>query len=119
MRSVIKLVGVCSVGDPVFVITQYCEHGNLLDFLRNRQGFDSLTIQSKTIIALDVAEGMKYLARHGVVHRDLAARNVLIGADFVAKVCVRRGCFETSLVHLTFSQMYFPPRFRTLKSRAC
>jgi serine/threonine protein kinase len=86
--NVISLVGVCTAGAPAMLVMQYCEHGSLRSFLRSRVGFNELLLGSKVQILLDIASGMAYLSERNVVHRDLAARNVLIGGDYVCKVCV-------------------------------
>lgn len=37
-------------------------------------------------LALQVAQGMRYLSEQNVIHRDLAARNVLLASPLVAKI---------------------------------
>lgn len=44
---------------------------------------DSDDLQS---FALQIANGMAYLAGRGIIHRDLAARNILVGDDKVLKI---------------------------------
>lgn len=51
-------------------VTQYCEHGSLIDFVVSRDEDD---VHSFSIhFAADVASGMAYLAEGGFIHRDLA-----------------------------------------------
>jgi hypothetical protein len=84
--NVLSIVGVVTVGQPLLLVLQYCEHGSLNAFLKRHIGFQALQIASKYSIMLDIARGMTYLAGKHVVHRDLATRNVLVGADFACKI---------------------------------
>jgi serine/threonine protein kinase len=82
--NVLSQVGVVTVDQPYMILLQLCEHGSLLSFLKSRSSFWG----AKMHMILDVAKGMAYLAGLNVVHRDLAARNVLVGTDYICKVCV-------------------------------
>ncbi|OCT62509.1 hypothetical protein XELAEV_18043591mg [Xenopus laevis] len=66
-RNLIKLYAVCSIEDPVYIVTELMSKGSLLQFLR-------------------VADGMAYLENIHLVHRDLAARNVLVGEELLCKI---------------------------------
>jgi hypothetical protein len=79
---VVQLVGVITVGDPLMVVLEYCEHGSLSSYLDKTQ----LDVDTKRMIALDCAEGLAYLASKNFVHRDVAARNVLIDSERHAKI---------------------------------
>ncbi|KAG9346715.1 hypothetical protein JZ751_007029 [Albula glossodonta] len=35
-KNIVNLLGACTHGGPVLVITEYCSHGDLLNFLRNK-----------------------------------------------------------------------------------
>ena len=85
--NIVSLVGVCTAGDPKMLVMQLCEHGSLLDFLLRHTGLSELQFTSKLHIMGDVAHGMHFLSSLNIVHRDLAARNVLVGADYICKVC--------------------------------
>ena len=82
--NVLTLIGVVTRNEPKMLIIPYCEHGELLDYLRKRIG--RLDWQEKSTFALQVARGMQWLARYHCVHRDLAARNVLVGSNAVCRV---------------------------------
>ncbi len=79
---VVQLVGVITVGDPLMVVIEYCEHGSLSSYI-SKTTLDDAT---KYRIALDCAEGLAYLASRRFVHRDVAARNVLIDSERHAKI---------------------------------
>lgn len=100
-KNIVNLRGACTKGREcdVWVIIEYCPHGNMLDFLRmRREIFDprwttpthnpdmQLTAIDLVIVAYQVARAMEFLTSRKCVHRDLAARNVLVGEDYVVKV---------------------------------
>ncbi|XP_062886847.1 tyrosine-protein kinase Srms [Mobula hypostoma] len=83
--NLIRLYAVCSIEEPVYIITELMSKGSLKEYLSGDEG-KTLTITHHVYFASQVAEGMAYLERHKFVHRDLAARNVLVGEDLVCKV---------------------------------
>lgn len=69
--KLVQLYGVCSQQKPIYIVTEFMEHGSLLHFLqRGRGGF---SLGSLLSISLDVCEGMEYLEAHGFIHRDLVS----------------------------------------------
>ena len=88
--NILGLIGVCtkgiSDGDPLLLIIQYCDKGNLIDFLSPTDGKSVIKIRERLRICKEVSQGMTYLSSKNYVHRDLAARNILVDADFVCKV---------------------------------
>lgn len=94
--NVLQLMAVCTSEEPKYLLYEYLEFGTLREFLLSTEAvwvdFESAvgTDTSSTIpqpeqelvgvdelvnIAVQVAEGMQYLASKGFVHKDLAARN--------------------------------------------
>uniref|UniRef100_A0A7N8X5V5 Tyrosine-protein kinase n=1 Tax=Mastacembelus armatus TaxID=205130 RepID=A0A7N8X5V5_9TELE len=82
--KLVQLYGVCSQQRPIYIVTEFMEHGCLLNFLRQRRG--SFSLDSLLSICLDVCEGMEHLEANGFIHRDLAARNCLVNENLVVKV---------------------------------
>ena len=35
--NLVSLIGVCTKGEPILMLVAFCEHGNLLDFLKKDQ----------------------------------------------------------------------------------
>ncbi|XP_073242312.1 tyrosine-protein kinase CSK-like [Porites lutea] len=84
-KNLVKLLGVSLDGNPIYIVTEYCGKGSLVEYLRTR---GRTVIGQKELVgfARDVAAGMQYLESKHLVHRDLAARNVLVHDDGTAKV---------------------------------
>ncbi|CAJ1085725.1 tyrosine-protein kinase Tec isoform X1 [Xyrichtys novacula] len=83
-KKLVQLYGVCSQQRPIYIVTEFMEHGCLLNFLRQRRG--SFGVGSLLSICLDISEGMEYLEANGFIHRDLAARNCLVNDSLIVKV---------------------------------
>ena len=98
--NVVNMLGVCTVGQPILLVLELCEHGSLDVFLRTRVGITDLSLNAKLRILLDVANGMAHLHSLSLVHRDLAARNVLLSATYTCKVRTLRVCFKIPPAHV-------------------
>ena len=90
-RNVVKLIGVVTSGDPLYIVMEYCEAGSMQRVLQ----LVKLKHSNLLKLSIDCAEGMTYLASLHYVHRDLAARNVFVSSDFTAKI----GDFGLSRIH--------------------
>uniref|UniRef100_A0A8C6VRU1 receptor protein-tyrosine kinase n=1 Tax=Naja naja TaxID=35670 RepID=A0A8C6VRU1_NAJNA len=93
--NIIRLLGVCVKDDPLCMITEYMENGDLHQFLLQRQSRSTFTRSSNIpcvsnlhllLMATQIASGMKYLASLNFVHRDLATRNCLVGNNYTIKI---------------------------------
>jgi len=83
-RNVLELVG-AHVREPYRIITRFCPGRSVFDRLHGARAV-RLTARELTMIAGEVAEGMRFLHEHGIVHRDLKTMNILLDSKNVAKI---------------------------------
>uniref|UniRef100_A0A8C5WH21 Tyrosine-protein kinase n=1 Tax=Leptobrachium leishanense TaxID=445787 RepID=A0A8C5WH21_9ANUR len=83
--NLVQLLGVCTLEPPFYIVTEYMNFGNLLDYLRecNREEVTAVVL---LYMATQISSAMEYLERKNFIHRDLAARNCLVGENHVVKV---------------------------------
>ncbi|XDB51707.1 hypothetical protein AB1E18_005261 [Capra hircus] len=82
--NIVKLIGVCTQRQPIYIIMELVPGGDFLTFLRKRK--DDIKLKQLVKFSLDVASGMSYLESKNCIHRDLAARNCLVGENNVLKI---------------------------------
>nr|ALV82497.1 Ddr2 [Leptinotarsa decemlineata] len=92
-----RVLGICSQEEPLCVVMEYLEHGDLCQFLRTHtttddpaglpNGSNSISFNSLIYMGVQVARGMQYLESLNFVHRDLATRNCLVGNNYQIKIC--------------------------------
>ena len=82
--KLIKLYGVCTKEEPIYIVMELATNGILLTYLRG--GGRSLKQPQLIAMCGHIAAGMAYLESQNCVHGDLAARNVLVTDKLVCKV---------------------------------
>ncbi|XP_069055176.1 epithelial discoidin domain-containing receptor 1 isoform X3 [Lepisosteus oculatus] len=93
--NIIRLLGVCVRDDPLCMVTEYMESGDLNQYLSHRSledkatashGESTVSYTSLISMACQISSGMKFLASLNFVHRDLATRNCLVGEGGAIKI---------------------------------
>ncbi|XP_044530706.1 inactive tyrosine-protein kinase transmembrane receptor ROR1 [Gracilinanus agilis] len=98
--NIVCLLGVVTQEQPVCMLFEYMNQGDLHEFLIMRSPHSDVgcssdedgTVKSSLDhgdflhIAIQIAAGMEYLSSHFFVHKDLAARNILIGEQLHVKI---------------------------------
>ncbi|XP_077366677.1 tyrosine-protein kinase FRK [Festucalex cinctus] len=83
--KLIQLYAVCTMEEPIYIITELMKNGSLLEYLQKDKG-TKLQLSDQIEMAAQVASGMAFLELQNYIHRDLAARNVLVGENNICKV---------------------------------
>lgn len=82
--NIVKLIGVCTQKQPIYIIMELVSGGDFLSFLRT----EGHSLAPKRLVKMteNVAAGMEYLESKKCIHRDLAARNCLVAEHNVVKI---------------------------------
>lgn len=88
--NIVCILGVVLKEEPLCMLFEYMAQGDLHEFLianTPNEGLNKSLSQTQFLhIALQICDGMEYLAGHHYVHRDLAARNCLVGDGLTVKI---------------------------------
>ena len=82
--KLIQLYAVCTLEEPIYIITELMKNGSLLEFLQGKGR--NLKLPELIDMSAQIASGMAYLESQNYIHRDLAARNVLVGDNNIVKI---------------------------------
>lgn len=82
--KLVQLYAVCTLEEPIYIITELMKNGSLLDYLMGKGR--GLKLPTLIDMSAQVASGMAYLEEQNYIHRDLAARNILVGEQNVVKI---------------------------------
>ncbi|XP_017658572.1 tyrosine-protein kinase Fes/Fps isoform X2 [Nannospalax galili] len=82
--NIVRLIGVCTQKQPIYIVMELVQGGDFLTFLRT----EGARLRVKTLLQMvgDAASGMEYLESKCCIHRDLAARNCLVTEKNVLKI---------------------------------
>ena len=68
-KNLVQLIGVCTRKAPFYIIMEFLEGGNLLDYLRDLEKSKDLDSPMLMYFAAQVASAMTYLKEMKFVHR--------------------------------------------------
>lgn len=104
-ENVVRLIDVFQTTNNAYIVTELCEDGDLVEFMKRQAGQIKQALAIK--IVTDILRGLQELARHGIIHRDLKPANILISqnktifkiTDFgFARMVEKKDYLMTSLV---------------------
>ncbi|CAG9857245.1 unnamed protein product [Phyllotreta striolata] len=73
--NIVTFYNVINTPNNVYVLMDYCKHGDLLEFIRERGPFD----ENKTRLLFgQVAEAVHYLHCSNIAHRDIKCENIFL-----------------------------------------
>lgn len=94
--NIVRIEKILYLEDYVCIIMEYCQHGDLIDYMMSVNGEFSCSLRIKIIIQL--ASAIYYLHTHNVYHLDIKPENILLDKDFNVKLS-DFGCCSTSNYH--------------------
>ncbi|XP_077979384.1 uncharacterized protein LOC144434773 isoform X3 [Glandiceps talaboti] len=131
-QNVVRLLGCCTISDPVYIILELLTGGSLQGHLRSsRSGctymYQNLHPGSRNLTSMDllhfawqISKGMRFLESVKVIHCDLATRNVLLDGNKMCKISdfglARDVSASGSMVYVKTSQTALPIRWMALES---
>lgn len=82
--NIVTLVDCFETQAFLFILSEYCIHGNLMDMMKYMKRLD---VNDARYIILHMTRGIAYLHQNRIVHRDIKPANVVVGENCVPKLC--------------------------------
>jgi len=85
--NIIRLIGASA--SPTFLVTEICQNGNLMDYLRKSSDRPPLSWVDRISISLDEARALAFMHSYDppILHRDLKSLNLLLDRHLTLKIC--------------------------------
>ncbi|KAG8903717.1 hypothetical protein FRC01_009021 [Tulasnella sp. 417] len=79
--NILPFLGIDWLGDHIYLISPFAEHGTVMDYLKRNPDTD------RPKFLLEIAAAVAFLHFRHVIHGDIKGRNVLVSPDLSAQVC--------------------------------
>lgn len=83
-QNIVKLIDTFDSADVLYIVLEYLENGNLLQFLNINQ--EMITYPMIKQFVKEIAEGVNYLHKNCIMHRDLKLENIMLNDKFEIKI---------------------------------
>ena len=77
-KNLCNIYGVCSTAEPILIVSELCEGGELKKYLPKNKRSSDITAETLFQMMIQICTGMEYIEAEEFIHRDLAARNILV-----------------------------------------
>jgi alpha-tubulin suppressor-like RCC1 family protein len=86
--NILLYIGASVTAPYYFLVTEYCENGNLFDYIHASSKRFTLKNKDRLKIALEIARGVNYLHSFNppILHRDLKSLNILLDKNLTVKI---------------------------------
>ena len=114
-QNILKLYETIEDDNYIYLILEYCENGDLKNFLNKRP------MKEKNVrkFMKQIVSGLQYLNNKNVYHRDLKPQNILLTKDYTIKISdfgLAKTCeSDTLLDTICGSPMYMAPEIMKYK----
>lgn len=114
-KNVLKLYDIITENNYIYMILEYCENGDLYNFLKKRP----LKEEYCKRYMKQISYGLKYLLSKNIIHRDLKPQNILIDKNYNIKLSdfgfARYYEEDTLLKTLCGTPLYMAPEIMNYK----
>jgi calcium/calmodulin-dependent protein kinase kinase 2 len=118
-KNVLRLYEVMETDDKIYLVTDYCEKGPVLDWAPAQREFfcpwsqDVISSAQLRRIVRGMVSGLEYLHGKNIIHRDIKPQNVMINSEWVVKIGdlgQAQQCGQSDLQTATVgTYFFFPP----------
>ncbi|HSA76209.1 MAG TPA: protein kinase [Nitrosarchaeum sp.] len=94
--NIIHIIGGSYDKISPYIIQEYAPYGSLFEVLKDKIVMPDISAELCTRIAKDIAKGLAYVHKKGIIHRDVKSSNVMIFSSNPSEVCAKLGDFGSS-----------------------